>query len=65
MPRIYNELREPFDLCKRCYKNAISEGHFSQESDFDADHPPYEETDYECDYCHKPLGEHDNWEKEE
>lgn len=60
MPRIYNKLREPFDLCQKCYQDALDEKHFSEGSEFDAEHPGYEDTDYECDYCHKPLKSADN-----
>uniref|UniRef100_A0A6M3M886 Uncharacterized protein n=1 Tax=viral metagenome TaxID=1070528 RepID=A0A6M3M886_9ZZZZ len=61
MPRIYDEYREPFDLCQQCYQNALDEVHFKDElCDFDAEHPSYDDADYECDYCHKPLTSKDD-----
>jgi hypothetical protein len=43
----------PFDLCNQCYDD---EACFGQ----DVDHPPYQEEEYNCDLCNKPLEQIDN-----
>lgn len=58
MPRIYqldaNDESEPVDYCRHCWPNAVQ---FANPwvDDINADHPPYEETDYLCDECGREL----------
>jgi hypothetical protein len=65
IPRISGYGNEPFDYCQRCYEDALlgKTGVIVANYDCDTEHPPYEETEYRCDYCRKPLMELDNWEK--
>ena len=73
MPRIYTSANDPIDFCMRCFpKNennarelyaGTGEGPDGRGDcfDHDADHPPYENEDYKCCKCKKPLVEKDNW----
>ena len=76
MPRIYEatgarpedltDLSIPVDYCRKCYPNAKVEALLANqggaEHEVDQDHPPYEETCYECEgeRCGRRLGEWDN-----
>lgn len=74
MPRIYNSLSEPVDLCKRCFPKTEAKakqeyGNLGEGPDdrgdcfsYDANHPDYsdEDFDYECDKCGKKLTNKDN-----
>lgn len=58
MPRVYDEERNPSDLCRICFRKSK----FPEAYEIDAEHPEYSETEYKCDYCGKKLQDKDNWE---
>jgi hypothetical protein len=74
MPRIYSSCSDPIDFCKHCfpdektaealYGNVAITGEGPDDRGncfgYEADHPPYEDTDYDCELCRKPLKEKDN-----
>jgi len=60
MPRIYDENREPLDYCKKCFSTVKLDALQNELNDVDADHPDYEDTDYTCQICNKPLTRKDN-----
>jgi len=75
MPRIYestgaavdsgDDLSIPVDYCRYCYGGAkqIALQQNEQDGDeheVDQDHPPYDETDYECETCNRKLTERDD-----
>jgi hypothetical protein len=71
MPRIYTSVSDPLDFCQRCFPNEeVAErkyGHLGDGPDgrgncfgWAAEHPPYSETDYECETCRRPLTDRDN-----
>jgi len=75
MPRIYSGISDPIDFCRDCfpsYEEAVEQydhkvcdcsdiedetphSHF----DYDCAHPPYSETDYECEECGELLTDDD------
>lgn len=72
MPRIYSRCSDPYDYCRECFpKTEVLarklHGHDGDGPDgrgdcfgYDEDHPPYDEADYRCHKCGKPLtGEDD------
>jgi len=62
MPRIYDANNNPLDYCYDCFitgKHGFDED--DNTIDFDADHPPYQDTEgYRCEVCGKLLTEEDN-----
>lgn len=62
MPRVMNNDRDIFDFCQKCYVKSAGDRQFkSNDTEWDTDHPPYENTEsYRCDYCHKLLTRDDN-----
>lgn len=71
MPRIYSSCNDPLDFCKRCFPGEkTAKSRYEDVGDgpddrgncfeYDADHPPYEDTDYVCEKCGRYLGEKDN-----
>jgi hypothetical protein len=74
MPRIYDSANDPLDFCKRCmpgektaearYANVAKTGEGPDGRgncfEYNAEHPPYEDTDYRCVTCKRHLGENDN-----
>jgi hypothetical protein len=74
MPRIYDSASDPIDFCKRCYpteqvafavygdEKKTGEGPDGRGNCFgyDAEHPPYEDEEYDCTDCGKRLKERDN-----
>lgn len=75
MPRIYDSASDPIDFCKRCYPKTEEEaekeyGDVTKTGEgpddrgncfgYDAEHPPYEDEEYDCTICHKRLKERDN-----
>lgn len=74
MPRICRSDDEPLDFCKSCFPSeeeaeeeysdvaAWGEGPDGRGNCFAYNpyHPPYEETDYKCLCCDKPLTERDD-----
>ena len=64
MPRIYDDMNDPHDFCKNCYKKVSKQQPWKQWYDEDPNgdnHPPYSDTDYTCDHCGKALSDKDNW----
>lgn len=73
MPRIYDSRSEPHDFCRRCYPDSEREafiiyGHLGDGPDgrgncfgYDAEHPPYFDTDYRCELCEERLQPEDDW----
>ena len=71
MPRIYTSTNDPLDFCQVHFpneKNAEKRfGNVGSGPDgrgncfsYDAEHPPYEDTDYKCESCGRQLNENDN-----
>lgn len=72
MPRVYNSCSEPIDFCRVHFPRteAIAFAKYGNLGDgpdergncfdYDADHPPYEETDYTCEVCHRMLTARDD-----
>lgn len=75
MPRIYDSGNDPLDFCQICYPETeeIAESLFGDVTKtgegpdgrgncfgYDAEHPPYEETNYTCNVCHARLTWNDN-----
>lgn len=71
MPRIYSSVSDPIDFCQNCFPDeseAYDEYGDLGDADDDrgncflhnAPHPLYENTDYTCDTCSKPLTKEDN-----
>jgi hypothetical protein len=75
MPRIYDSGNDPHDFCRGCYPltETIAEQQFGRVRltgegpdgrgncfGYDAEHPPYEDENYKCETCKKPLLEKDN-----
>ena len=73
MPRIYTSASDPIDLCKKCFPDSEDEafeeyGNLGDGPDdrgncfgYDCDHPDYEDTDYCCDKCGRPLSDKDDY----
>ena len=69
MPRIYDYRSEAHDFCKGCMptEKAAREMYdhtrkYGDQSEFAYNdvHPPYEDTDYECEKCGRQLRVQDN-----
>ena len=74
MPRIYDSASDAQDFCQRCYpKEPVATrlyGDIAKTGEgpdgrgncfgYDAEHPPYEDEDYRCETCNKPLTAKDN-----
>lgn len=67
MPRIRlyyaegNTDNNPLDFCKDCWDEAVEEYENNPLAEISIDdHPPYDDTDYKCDKCHKKLTEEDD-----
>lgn len=74
MPRIYDSGNDPLDFCVTCFPTeqvaekkygdvkTTGEGPDGRGNCFgyDAEHPPYEGTDYRCVICNEELTEADN-----
>jgi hypothetical protein len=74
MPRIYDSSNDALDFCKGCFpKEEVAEKKFGDVTKtgegpdgrgncfgWDAEHPPYEATDYRCHKCRARLTEEDN-----
>ena len=75
MPRINDSGNDPRDFCKRCFPKSeeIAEVVFGNTIitgvgpdnrgncfGYEAEHPPYEDTGYECEVCHICLTEEDD-----
>jgi hypothetical protein len=74
MPRIYDSASDPMDFCKWCFPEEAEaeelygdvtltgEGPDGRGNCFgwEAEHPPYSDTDYTCDTCGKTLTDEDN-----
>lgn len=59
MPRIYGCFDYPFDFCKSCFPNE-EDFHDGVNNGYNAEHPPYEGEEYDCEYCGKRLTAEDN-----
>jgi hypothetical protein len=72
MPRIYDSRSDPLDFCVKCFPKSEDAamtlyGNRRDGPDgrgncfgYDAEHPPYEDEDYDCYSCGKRLRERDN-----
>lgn len=71
MPRIYTSQNDPLDFCTKCFPRedkaialyaSLGEGPDEREDCFgwNEEHPDYEDADYECVKCHRPLDDRDN-----
>lgn len=73
MPRIYTSASDPIDFCQHCFPlecearqdyglAVCGEGPDDRGDcfDYEADHPPYDDTDYDCEECGAPLGDCDD-----
>jgi hypothetical protein len=70
MPRVYNGQSDPIDFCKKCFppedvaREVYGEGEGPDDRgncfDYESDHPSYNECDYKCAICRKPLTEKDD-----
>jgi hypothetical protein len=75
MPRIYDSANNPIDFCRHCFPKdeAAAERQYGDVAKtgegpdergncfaYEAEHPDYSDTDYECEKCHKPLKDRDN-----
>jgi hypothetical protein len=74
MPRIYDSANDPLDFCRQCYPaEAVAEKKYGDVKKtgegpdgrgncfgYDAEHPPYEDEEYDCTKCGCRLGENDN-----
>jgi len=74
MPRIYDSGNDPHDFCRDCYPSEAEADELFGDVDktgegpddrgncygYDAEHPPYEDTDYACEGCRDLLTEEDN-----
>jgi hypothetical protein len=71
MPRIVASNAEPFDFCRCCFPDpGEAAREFSRREDgpdgrgncyeYNAEHPPYETTDYTCEDCNSPLTDEDD-----
>lgn len=58
MPRIYDEINDPFDYCNECWEpeRSIEMGSGS----YGDEHPPYSECNYRCEVCGALLTDLDN-----
>lgn len=72
MPRIYTSANDPLDFCNECFPNEgwanvdyndVGDGPDGRGNcfEYNAEHPPYQGTDYVCHACRRPLGEEDNY----
>lgn len=72
MPRIETSEGYPVDFCKRCFPSEATAkkkyGNMGDAPDnrgnaysYDEDHPDYDDTDYDCEKCNKPLTSKDNF----
>ena len=67
MPRIYDSTNEPHDFCNGCFPRSegTARAAFGNRGngpddrgnrfEYNADHPPYVETNYVCEECGDPL----------
>lgn len=70
MPRIYDGYNDPWDFCKKCFpseteaKPVFKPGNGPDNRgscyEYDASHPSYDEVEYRCTKCKRPLTEADN-----
>lgn len=71
MPRVYTSQSDPVDFCKKCFPDEqeaiekygdIGNGPDGRGNCFEhnADHPPYEGEEYDCELCRKRLNKRDN-----
>ena len=74
MPRIYNSANDPLDFCQHCFPDRetaeVEHGDVTISGtgpdergncfEYEAEHPPYEDTDYTCEACRDLLAERDN-----
>jgi len=73
MPRIYTSASDPVDFCRECFPDledaqetygleAEGEGPDDRGDCFayEAEHPPYDECDYDCEICGERLGDDDD-----
>lgn len=76
MPRIYDSASNPIDFCQTHFpkSEAIAEkkyGDVTKTGDgpdergncfsYDDDHPDYDDCEYRCEVCNRPLIGKDNW----
>jgi hypothetical protein len=48
----------PHDYCRDCWDWAVEDS--EEHDEVNTDHPPYRDTDYECDICGTRLTERDD-----
>lgn len=71
MPRIYDSQSNPLDFCRACFPDEETAARrYANRGDgpdgrgncfgFRDDHPAYEDEDYTCENCGKPLRARDN-----
>ena len=71
MPRIYTSESDPIDFCEGCMPdeftavkvyNTLGDGPDGRGNcfEYEAEHPPYEDTDYKCDICGEVLTNYDD-----
>lgn len=72
MPRIYDSANNPLDFCRRDFPKLASHARmlFGNVGDgpdgrgncfeYNAEHPPYSDTDYTCETCGNELTDRDN-----
>lgn len=70
--RVYNSESEPLDFCLKCFPKTEAEafkkygGRESGPDDrgdcfgYQCDHPDYDDCEYSCEVCNKPLTGKDN-----
>ena len=70
MPRIYASNNDPCDYCQKCYpdEGSVTWHRLMNSGDNrgncfepDAEHPPYDEMNYDCQACGKPLTSKDDY----
>ena len=57
MPRFYTIGQKPIDLCRECWESSPQSLQIlaKKTGNWDVEHPPYEETEYTCEWCNKRL----------
>jgi hypothetical protein len=63
--RLYDTDNNPLDYCRGCFPRTLLDAaelldEPSSLISHDADHPPYSDTDYQCEECAQPLTDIDN-----